>query len=135
MSDPLDHDTALELRPQFSEQSARAGPSNAFIEFEKEWIERSIPDHFRRQVNRSPGRIAIKTENYSLSYRALDAMANRIAWAILSRRGRGAESVALLLEHDAPVIAAILGVLKAGKIYVPLDPWHPPSRTAYVLEE
>ncbi|CAA9299517.1 MAG: Polyketide synthase modules and related proteins, partial [uncultured Chloroflexia bacterium] len=55
--------------------------------------------------------------------------------ALLAQRGEGAESVALLLEHNALMIAAILGVLKAGKVYVPLDPSFPYARNAYILED
>src|SRR5262245_36694974 len=50
-------------------------------------------------------------------------------------RGAGEEPIALLFEQGAPVIAAILGVLKAGKIYVPLDSSYPRTRTAYMLED
>ena len=45
------------------------------------------------------------------------------------------EVVALLFEHDAPVIAAMLGVLKAGKIYLPLDPSYPPARLTALLDD
>src|SRR5205807_2157727 len=55
--------------------------------------------------------------------------------AILGERGEGSEPIALLFAPEAPVIAAILGVLKAGKIYVPLDPASPPARLAYLLED
>ena len=53
---------------------------------------------------------------------------------ILSVRGEGQEPIALLLNHDAPLIAAILGTLKAGKICVPLDPSYPRDRLAHILE-
>ncbi len=62
-------------------------------------------------------------------------MANRIALAILARRGRDQEPIALLLDNDAPMIAAMLGVLKAGKIYVPLDPSLPTARLAHILRD
>src|SRR5205823_13197257 len=60
---------------------------------------------------------------------------NRMAHAILERRGEDEEPVALLLDQGAPVIAAIMGVLKAGKSYVPLDPQFPRARLAYMLED
>ena len=53
---------------------------------------------------------------------------------ILSVRGEGQEPIALLLNHDAPLVAAILGTLKAGKICVPLDPSYPRDRLAHILE-
>ena len=63
-----------------------------------------------------------------------------IAWLIAWRKhslrcGSGEERIALLFDHDPRMIASILGVLKAGKAYVPLDPLYPRERLAYVLED
>ena len=63
----------------------------------------------------------------------MNQAANRLALAILELRGAQAEPVAFLLAHGCPQIVAILGILKAGKIYVPLDPSHPQARSAAVL--
>ena len=117
------------------EQLRRVHPTNAFIRFEEEETEQSIPQRFEQQVSRYPDRLAVKTRNHQLSYAALNKVANRVARALLAQRGEGAESIALLLEHDASMIAAILGVLKAGKVYVPLDPSFPYARNAYILED
>src|SRR5215210_4539118 len=122
-----------DLRPP--EQVRRVHPTNAFIQFEHEETEQSIPQRFEQQVSRYPDRLAVKTRNHQLSYAALNKVANRVARALLAQRGAGAESIALLLEHDAAMIAAILGVLKAGKVYVPLDPSFPYARNAYILED
>ena len=117
------------------EQVRRIHPTNAFIRFAKEETERSIPQRFEQQVRRYPDRLAVKRRNQQLSYAALNKVANRVARALLAQRGEGAESIALLLEHNASMIAAILGVLKAGKVYVPLDPSFPYARNAYILED
>ena len=109
--------------------------TNAFIRFEEEETEQSIPQRFEQQVSRYPDRLAVKTKNHQLSYAALNKVANRVARSLLVHRGEGAESIALLLEHDVSMIAAILGVLKAGKVYVPLDPSFPFARNAYILED
>jgi amino acid adenylation domain-containing protein len=117
------------------EQVRRVHPTNAFIRFEKEETEQSIPQRFEQQVRRYPNRLAVKTRSHQLTYAALNKVANRVARALLAQRGEGAESIALLLEHNALMIAAILGVLKAGKVYVPLDPTFPYARSAYILED
>src|SRR5918911_53256 len=109
--------------------------TNAFIQFREEETEQSIPQRFEKQVGRYPDRLAVKTRSHQLSYAALNKAANRVARVVLAHRGEGAESIALLLEHDAPMIAAILGVLKAGKVYVPLDPSFPYARNTYILED
>jgi amino acid adenylation domain-containing protein len=110
-------------------------PTGRFIEFPNEAIEQSIPARFEQQVRRYANCLAVKTRDQTLTYAELNEAANRVAHAILTRCGEGAEPIALLLDHNAPLMAAILGVLKAGKIYVPLDATYPRARTSYMLED
>ena len=110
-------------------------PSGSFVEFRKEEVEQSIPSRFEQMVRKYPDQVAVKTRNYTLTYDALNKAGNRVAHAILNACGEGNEPIALLLDKDAPMAAAILGVLKAGKIYVPLDPSHPPARISYIRED
>jgi amino acid adenylation domain-containing protein len=96
-------------------------PSGMFVEFPKEDVEASIPARFEKIVSMYPERIAIKTTNQTLNYDQTNRMANRVARAILDKRGERNEPIAIFLKHDIAAIIAILGVLKTGKIYVPLD--------------
>jgi amino acid adenylation domain-containing protein len=105
------------------------------VEFGAEDTAQSVPARFEQQVARHGDRPAISSATCELSYRQLDRLANRIARAILACLGDGNEPVAVLFEHDAVGIAAILGVLKAGKCYVPLDPASPAIRTAHILTD
>ena len=113
----------------------RVGPTKAFIEFPREALERSILDRFEDVVGRYPDRVAVKTRSHALTYDALNRAANRVAHAILARRGAGPEPIALLLEKDAPLVAAILAVLKAGKIFLCLNPAFPLDRLRGMLED
>lgn len=108
--------------------------SKTFVVFPKDAIEQAIPERFEQQVQHYPHRLAVKTMRDSLTYEELNRYANRVARAIVAQRGTSQEPVALLLESDAPLLAAILGALKAGKIYVPLDPSFPQARCSYILE-
>ena len=110
-------------------------PKGNFVPFRKEEVEQSIPDRFEKQVEKYSDRIAVKSRYHEFTYKMLNQAANRVAWSILNERGRGEEPVALILENDATMIAAILGVLKVGKIYVPMDPSLPKSRTTYILKD
>src|SRR5262245_468507 len=110
-------------------------PTGTFVEFGEAEIKQSIPDRFEQQVAKYPDRMAVRGKSVAFTYDALNKLANRLARAILNRCGQGAEPIAVLLEHDAPAIAAFLGVLKAGKIYVPLDPSYHLARIAYILED
>jgi amino acid adenylation domain-containing protein len=129
-------DRVIELPPE--QEAIRAKcfhPMGTFVEFKKEEVEQSIPRRFEEIVRQYPDRVAVKTGNHTLTYGALNEIANRIARVILAHRGEGEEPVAFLLEHGAGLMAAILGILKAGKLYVSLDPAFPHTRTAYMLED
>ena len=82
----------------------------------------------------NPGNIAIKIRKESWTYKELNHTANQIARAVLATGG-GDQRIALLLNHDAWMVAGILGVLKAGKTYVPLDASYPRQRLMEVLKD
>ena len=114
----------------------RIKPVNPFIEFKKEDIQQSIARRFEQQVERYPDNIAVKTVNRVLTYSRLNTIANQIAHTILrSYEYEGECGAALLFEHDTDMIPGILGALKAGKFYIPMDPNYPPERLAYILED
>jgi amino acid adenylation domain-containing protein len=113
---------------------ADAYPAHTFVPFENSAIEQSISERFEQQVASYPDHAAVVSAELQLTYAELNQVANRIARAVLARLGEGEEPVALLLEEGAFIIAAILGILKAGKIYVPLDPAFPHARMEYMLE-
>jgi amino acid adenylation domain-containing protein len=108
-------------------------PGGAFVEFTKEEVEQSIPDRFEKIVRKYPDRIAVKTAKHTLTYSEINATANRVARAIVATQGRQSEPVALLFDNDAPLIAAILGASKAGKIFVPVDASLPSARIEATL--
>ena len=110
-------------------------PSGTFVEFQAEEIEQSIPARFEDQVRRHAGRLAIETAGGAITYGELNEAANRIAHAILAGRGHRPERVALLFHHGAAAIAATLGALKAGRTYVPLDPFVPIGRNRFIVED
>jgi amino acid adenylation domain-containing protein len=81
----------------------------------------SIPTRFDRVASRFPQRTAISAPGVEWTYAELDCRSNALAIQILQREA-SSEPVALLMDHGAVLIAAILAVLKAGKIYLSLDP-------------
>lgn len=106
--------------PRILSHTQRVRPANPFVEFGREDVEGSVTARFERQVRMHGLRVAVKTAAGTLTYDALNRVANRIAHAILARRGPESEPTALLLDHGAPMVAGLLGVLKAAKFYVPL---------------
>lgn len=109
-------------------------PDNDFIEFTEQDIEQSIVDRFEAQVELNANRLAIKTKRHAWTYDTLNILVKQIANRILHDRDNSEERIVLLFEHDAPMVAAMLGALSAGKTYVPLDPHHPSARLAQIIE-
>ncbi|MBB4226166.1 non-ribosomal peptide synthetase, partial [Variovorax guangxiensis] len=123
--------------PASSDPSAPRGPrpTQPYTRFTRDNIEQSLTARFEAQVRRDPAAIAITHEDSVWSYADLDRKANGIALALRQSLGDGPGRVMLLFGHGAEMIAAMLGVLKAGKTYVPLDPLHPMERLRFMLAD
>src|SRR6185369_12569333 len=94
-----------------------------------------VHELFEAQAERTPNAIAIQCEKQGLTYAQLNARANQVAhW--LQKHGVKPESlVALCLERSLDSVIALLGILKAGEAYVPLDPGFPRRQLAQILED
>jgi amino acid adenylation domain-containing protein len=110
-------------------------PTGTFFEFKKAGIEQSIAERFEQQVCKHPHRLAIETGGQQFSYQALNEAANCVAWAIITAQKGRDKPIAILLERGFQIIVAILGALKAGHFYIPLDPAYPIARLTYMLED
>jgi amino acid adenylation domain-containing protein len=97
--------------------------------------DRCLHQLFERQAEQTPGAIALRFGDRRVRYGELNQWANRLAHH-LRRRGVDRNTpVALCLERSPEMIAAILGVLKAGGAFVPLDPATPQERLRVILED
>ena len=88
-----------------------------------------------KQVEATPEAPAVIAGQTTLSYRELDRKAARLAAFLVSRGVRPGSLVALCLERTADMVVALLGILKAGAAYVPLDGAFPRERLALILED
>ncbi|HVG43962.1 MAG TPA: amino acid adenylation domain-containing protein, partial [Longimicrobium sp.] len=97
--------------------------------------DRCIHELFEAQAARTPGAVAVRFEEESLTYAELNARANQLAHH-LRGRGVGPEvRVGICLERSLEMVVGILAVLKAGGAYVPLDPAYPADRLAFTLSD
>lgn len=97
--------------------------------------EATVTGELERQVAAAPERVAITGAQGSLTYAELDAAAGALA-ARLARRGVGCEDfVALAMPRSPELVVAMLGVLKAGAAYVPVDLSYPADRVRYMLDD
>ncbi|QUQ64641.1 non-ribosomal peptide synthetase [Kutzneria sp. CA-103260] len=94
----------------------------------------TVPDLIRDQAVRTPERIAVRQGDQQLTYRQLIDRADGVAGR-LQTEGVGADSVvALCAERGPDMVVAVLGILFAGGAYLPLDPTHPLSRLATMID-
>ncbi|HYR07484.1 MAG TPA: amino acid adenylation domain-containing protein, partial [Longimicrobium sp.] len=90
---------------------------------------------FEAQAARTPDATALVHQGERLTYAELDARANRLAHRLASRGVERGAAVGVCLEWRPELVVALLATLKAGGVYVPLDPSLPPGRLAYIAED
>ncbi|WP_051090471.1 non-ribosomal peptide synthetase [Micromonospora sp. CNB394] len=94
-----------------------------------------LPELLRDQAARTPDAVALRYEDESVTYADLDARSNRMA-RLLAARGCGPEqTVALAVPRSVDLVVALLGVVKCGAAYLPLDPDYPAERIEYMLRD
>jgi len=98
---------------------------------------RDRPVHriFEDQADRQPERLAVVSGNAQLTYGELDQRANQFAHRLRDLGVARGDLVGILLERHTDLIAALLGVLKAGGAYLPLDAEFPPERLALLIRD
>jgi amino acid adenylation domain-containing protein len=95
----------------------------------------TVHGRFAVQAARTPDRVAAAGEDRSLTFAELDLRANGLARRLVERGVRPDARVGLCLEREPELLVGILGILKAGAAFVPVDPAHPAERIAYLLED
>ncbi|GGH39623.1 non-ribosomal peptide synthetase family protein [Paenibacillus segetis] len=94
-----------------------------------------IPAMLRDTVRRFHDRIALSSGQQKLTYGRLDALSNQVAQMLRQRGLSKGGFVTIFMERSIEAVIAILGVLKAGGAYIPLDPEHPDARNAYIISD
>lgn len=97
--------------------------------------QKNIIELFEEQVANTPGHVALVYEAQQLSYAALNAKANQLAYNLLSKGVKHESLVAVCMERSVEMMIAILAVLKTGAAYVPIDPTYPEERIGYMLQD
>ncbi|MDZ7959073.1 MAG: amino acid adenylation domain-containing protein [Aulosira sp. DedQUE10] len=100
----------------------------------------SVPQHcihqlFEAQVKKTPDAVAVVFEQEKLTYKELNQRANQLAHYLQTRGVKPEVLVGICLERSCELVVGILGIIKAGGAYLPLDPAYPQERLAYMLED
>ena len=126
--------TTLGDLPLLTEQEDRQ------IRFDWNRTQRSVsecPVHelFEEQAARTPNAIALESDGRYLTFRELNQEANRLARRLLEAGAGPDKLVALSMERSCDMVVGLLGILKSGAAYLPLDPYLPEERMAFILED
>ncbi|GHG84274.1 non-ribosomal peptide synthetase [Comamonas sp. JC664] len=97
--------------------------------------EDTLHGRFEAQVRQHPDAIAVVADGERLTYAELDRRANQLAHALLARGVHREALVGLCVERSLATVVGILGILKAGAAYVPLDPTYPADRLAFMVSD
>jgi amino acid adenylation domain-containing protein len=90
---------------------------------------------FEAQVEKTPDAVAVVFENQQLTYRELNAKANQLAHYLQTLRVKPEVLVGICVERSLEMVIGLLGILKAGCAYVPLDPSYPQERLAFMVQD
>ncbi|HEU4884734.1 MAG TPA: amino acid adenylation domain-containing protein, partial [Longimicrobium sp.] len=97
--------------------------------------DRCVHELFEAQAARTPEAVAVSGDDGSLTYRALNERANRLAHHLRALGIRPGARVAILVPRSIELVVAELGILKAGAAYVPIDPSFPAERIAFMVAD
>jgi amino acid adenylation domain-containing protein/thioester reductase-like protein len=106
-----------------------------FNETETSYPNQTVTECFYQQAERTPDAIAIKQENRTITYGELDRLTNRLANRLKSEGVSSGQVVGVVGSASMEFIVGILGILKAGAAYVPVDVGYPAERINFMMEE
>ncbi|WP_343745843.1 amino acid adenylation domain-containing protein [Chitinophaga sp.] len=129
---PAAHIGSIPMLRQEEEQQLLVDFNNTTVAFPQD---KTFIDLFVSQAAITPGAPAVIAGDTVLSYKALDERSNQLAHYLAGEGITGNSLVPVCLERSADMIVAILGILKAGAAYVPVDPEYPAARISYILDD
>jgi non-ribosomal peptide synthetase component F len=98
-------------------------------------VDACVHHRFERQVERTPHAIAVTSHGVSLTYAELNGRANAVAERLIAMGAGPDVLVALCMERSVGMLVGLLGILKAGAAYLPVDLHYPAERVAFILED
>ena len=96
--------------------------------------DKTIIELFEEQVEKTPDNIAVVFEDKKLTYRELNERANQLAWYLRKIGLKRNDIVSIMINRSLELLVSIIGVLKSGACYIPIDPNYPKDRIQYMLE-
>ncbi|WP_345027292.1 amino acid adenylation domain-containing protein, partial [Flavivirga jejuensis] len=98
-------------------------------------IDKTIIDFFEEEVQNNPDHVAIVYKSEELTYAALDRRSNQLARYLIKEGIKDEDLVGICIDRSLEMIIGILGILKSGGVYVPMDPDYPSDRINYMIDD
>lgn len=95
----------------------------------------TIQHAFEQIVQHYPENVAVRSNNHQITYRELNSKANQLAHTLINLGATPNNPIAFIIDHDLPAMIAMLGILKSGGAYVPIDPGNPAKRISFILKD
>lgn len=105
--------------------------NNTNVDYPKD---KTIVDLFEEQVEKTPDKIALISNNIKLTYKELNSLSNKLAYKLLDLGITNKSVVGIMVNRSPEMIIGILAILKSGSTYLPIDPEYPKDRIYYMLE-
>lgn len=96
--------------------------------------DKTITQLFEEQAQKTPNNIAVVFEDKTITYKELNEKANNLAWHLRDIGLKRNDIVSIMVNRSLELLVAIIGVLKSGACYIPIDPNYPKDRTEYMLQ-
>ncbi|KAA1242340.1 non-ribosomal peptide synthetase [Aquimarina sp. RZ0] len=106
--------------------------NTSYVEYPRD---KTIIDVFEEQVKRFPDTIAVVFNDKKLTYKELDKRSNQLAHYLIKQGIKDEDLIGICIERSLEMIIGILGILKAGGVYVPMDPDYPSDRIHYMIND
>lgn len=106
-----------------------------FVSNQKIDLTKTVIDSFEEQVIKHPNKIAVRFMDETITYKDINSKANQIANLLKNEKMNVEEPVAICFDKSITMIIAIIGIIKAGGYYVPLDPSLPVDRLTKILDQ
>ncbi|OBT26049.1 non-ribosomal peptide synthetase [Vibrio tasmaniensis] len=102
---------------------------------EGQWSFKSIIELIEAQIKAQPNAIALKHQDFELSYQQLDSASSQLAFKLIAQGVQRDQAIGVLFERGVEMIVAKVAVMKAGGAFLPLDPDYPTERLAFMIQD
>jgi amino acid adenylation domain-containing protein len=132
VTEPEQKISLLKLLPSIEKEKLQTAYNATSKEYS---TQQTLPDLFEEQVSKTPEELALTYDGEELTYKKLNEQANQLAQYLLKQGIKQGQLVPVCIERSTAMIIGVLAILKAGGVYVPIDPEYPSQRIKFMLED